>query len=184
MVKNLAHLAKKGNSQVQTKVTPIVKSKVVEPKTIEEPKIVTPKEMISNLLEDINTLTKAPVEVVIPDEIQLTTEEKEASTWLQEQVALLSEESELLRSEIRALQAENDGLRNNYGGVHENGLNSENNDNRVASSVINLFNELQNNLISMGVNQQTGKPNLFIAPVEFLKRMIMYFPFLDNEKKF
>ena len=46
-----------------------------------------------------------------------------------------------------------------------------------------LFNEIQDNYISM-YNPATGKSGLVIAPIAFMNRLIMFFPFLESEKKY
>ena len=71
--------------------------------------------------------------------------------------------------------------------MKENDNNSTNdigNDGQIKNSVVKLFNEIQENYFSMGKNPHTGQPNLIIPPIAFMNRMIQFFPFLDNEKKF
>ena len=51
------------------------------------------------------------------------------------------------------------------------------NDGQVAQNVIRVFNELQGNYFQY-------QQNFIIYPVAFMNRLIMYFPFLQNEKRF
>lgn len=189
MSKNLTRLAKKGkeNNAPPKQKAPVVNKTVEKVETpIIKVKVPTTEETVLSIIDNIDVLTgKSDIEIVENVEETSseapTTMEKEATRWLQEQVELLTAENEQLRADLEQL---NDYYNPNPNGP-QNDLykpTSTHNDSNVG--VINLFNEIQTNLISMGINQQTGMPNLIIAPINFLNRMIAFFPFLENEKRF
>lgn len=188
MGKNLARLAKKGKAEAPQKPT-IAKpaNKVAE--EVKEPvveiKVPSTDETVMSILDDITKLTGSSktevIEAVENIEELPTTMEKEATGWLQEQVELLTAENEQLRADIAQL---NDYYNSNPNESQNGSFELRGVHNETNAGVINLFNEIQTNLMAMGINEQTGKPNLFIAPINFLNRMVAFFPFLENEKRF
>lgn len=208
-VKNLAQIAKKNTGT--TKVQPVVKQSPVKsapkapvmladvivpvdavpaPVQAPAPKPNNVSDVVNGLLQDINMLTAKPVEEVVATEevIVDTSEERHGNEWLEEQIQLLTQESDQLRDELMQARNEYDNL---YTAMQNNGMMpqevqmqyGQGND-AVKMGVLALFNELQQNLLAMGVNQETGVPNFQIYPVGFLNRMMVFFPFLENEKRY
>ena len=91
--------------------------------------------------------------------------------WLEEQVSTLTNELDLLRNEYVMLLEKQQNMLNGY-------------DEKIKNSVIVLFNELQQNHISLGVDPNTGIGNFRIYCPGFLNRMIKFFPFLEEIKQF
>jgi len=156
---------------------------------VQAPKPNNVTDVVNGLLQDINMLTAKPAEEVIEPEVEGdTSEERHGSEWLEEQVQLLTQESGQLRYELEQARSEYNNL---YVAMQNNGMMpqqaqmqyGEGND-AVKMGVLTLFNELQQNLLAMGINQETGAPNFQIYPVGFLNRMMVFFPFLENEKRF
>lgn len=181
MAKSLVSLAK-GKSKKTTPeptVKKVEEKKVVKPITPEEERNIKARETVEKLLQDIplNPNQKANDEL-----IEIDGEEKQTnpvgSEWLEEQIALLQTENETLKRDYSKIFAENKRLRDGVG------ISSDSNQDEIKATVIKLFNELQSNYISMGMNQITGAPNFIINPVGFMNRLIMFFPFLANERKF
>jgi hypothetical protein len=164
----------------------IVKAPVVKKEEVKVPeKMLTPE-------EERDLKTKAKVEELLDGvDMTLKTEEKKEEileitpepdskdvNWLEEQASKLSEENERLKSE--ATLAKND-----YSRIFEafqelkNGvtLNTSNSDGQLQTKVIELFNEIQAQYLSLG-------NNLIIYPAAFLNRLIRFFPFLDEYKRF
>jgi hypothetical protein len=174
---NLLKLAK-GTSE--KKATPAKKAtKVVEKKlTPEEQRNLKAKETVKNLLDGVD------LEITTKKEELLEVEEepKSGDIWLQEQVALLASENEILKTELmvakndfQKLLAENQALKNGGGAQ---------NDGNIKAGVLTLFHEIQSNYIKMGFDPLTHNPNLIIPPAAFMNRMILFFPFLQQEKRF
>lgn len=190
MAKNskLINLATGTKKPVQKEV--VKKEKVVEKKlTPDEERDLKAKARVDELLNG------AKLDITPKAKEDLLEIEGEApadagnSEWLQEQVALLTSENELLK-------IENDGLKKNYQKIfNENqqikagaGIQS---DGDLKTGVLTIFHELQSNYIKMGFNQQPrqemvlqGEPNFRIHPAAFINRLIVFFPFLANEKRF
>ena len=182
--KNLVKLAKstnKNNATVQEKktVTPTEK----KPSNPKEERDLKAKQRVDDLLKDvpltINELNSKNDNSGLSGSSNKTPEL--TSEWLEEQVGLLSTDVETLRSELGKAKAdykkifdENQQLR---GGANVN-------DSVIKSKIVELFNELQGNYMSMGKNPINGAPNFIISPAAFMNRMILFFPFLQGEKKF
>jgi hypothetical protein len=116
------------------------------------------------------------------DELLEVEPEVKGNEWLQEQVSLLSSENVVLRNDLDVAKdsyarifAENQRIKTGAGIADEGVLKSQ---------VIKLFHELQSNYINMGKDQYTGDPNFRIIPGAFLNRLIQFFPFLQQEKRF
>jgi len=152
------------------------KPAVKEP-TAEEIRDQKAKETIEKLLEDspITTLDKKEEDLLILDETP--EEEPKGVEWLEEQVGLLSQKNEAITAELKVISIENEQLR---GGV----VPTTTNDGEVKGVVIKLFDELQTQLINRGVNPNTGNPNFVIHTVAFMNRLIKFFPFLEQMKRY
>jgi uncharacterized small protein (DUF1192 family) len=182
--KSLLKLAKRNKEVSSTKKKENI---IVNPITPEEERDLKAKETVNELLKDVNLNLDKNNEIINTSSNIGTKENKSGVEWLEEQVALLSEENERLHNE--AIQAKDDYRKifDDYQRIKNKGsviLNENNDDNIIKSTVIKLFNEIQANYFNMGMNQRTGQPNLILPPVAFMNRMIMFFPFLIDEKKF
>ena len=167
--KNLSKLVKK-TAAAKPIVTPVEindeENKAIQSTTINE--------SVNSLLSDIKELTSSKSTDLITKNEDVSKkniisgEQREATNWLEEQITRLTEENDELRTTLE--------MYSNPREIHS--------ETETSASVINLFNELQGNLINMGVNEQTNQPNLIIYPIPFLMRMIEFFPFLRTEKRF
>ena len=176
---NLLKLAK-GTSE--KKATPAKKTtKVVEKVlTPDEARNLKAKETVKNLLDGVDLEITTKKEELL----ELATDngpEKSGDIWLQEQVALLASENEILKTELmvakndfQKLLNENQTLKNGGGA----------NDGNIKAGVLTLFHEIQSNYMKMGFDPMTHNPNLIIPPAAFMNRMILFFPFLQQEKRF
>jgi len=178
MAKNdLIGLAKSGTATTKKPAAkkPAAKKPVVKKPTAEELRDLKAKETVEKLLEDspINTLEKKE-DLLELDETPV--EEPKGVEWLEEQVTLLTQKSEALAAELNVVQIENQQLRS---GTDVSGSN----DGEVRKVVVQLFNELQENYIKMGIDNQ-GIGNFRIYTPGFLNRMIKFFPFLDEVKRY
>ena len=117
------------------------------------------------------TLEKKDDLLVLDEETPVAGDSNDVE-WLQEQVAVLSEANEQLRSDLEAasIGAPAPGAGGNEGALKQ--------------SVVALFNELQENHLKLGTNPQTGVGNFRIYCPGFLNRMMVFFPFLREHKKY
>ena len=174
---NLVKLAK-GNKE--TPIAPAVKEEVKVPEKVltpEEERDLKTKAKVEELLDgvDMNLKTEEKKEEIL--EVAPEPDSKDVN-WLEEQVSKLSEENERLKSE--ATLAKND-----YSRIFEafqeqkNGvtLTTSNSDGQLQAKVVELFNEIQAQYLSLG-------NNLIIYPAAFLNRLIKFFPFLDGHRRF
>jgi hypothetical protein len=174
---NLVKLAKgnRKNSTTPVAKKPVVVKEVEKPKTPEEVRDFKAKQRVEELLSGVE-LTPKKEEL-----LELESEEpKEGVDWLEEQVSLLSEQNEHLRSELSVTKADYAKLFDDMQRLKSGG----NVDDGTKTKVVELFNELQNAHLTMGYNPSTNAPNLIIAPVAFMNRLIMFFPFLQGLKRF
>ena len=178
MAKNLINLAKGGK-----KASPATK-KVAEKKEVEKPispaeeRDLKAKARVEELLEGVQ-LTPDKKEDLLELEAP---EEKKGAEWLEEQVTLLNEQNEALRSELvlakddySRIFAEMQRFKSGIGIVG---------DGEIKGQVVNLFEELQANYISRGIDPMTNLPVFEIRPVAFMNRLIMFFPFLNQYKRY
>jgi len=179
MAKNLIGLAKGGNKKpVSLPTKPVVKKVVEEKMTPAEERDLKAKAKVEELLQDVNLSPNPKEDLIEIDENQVDT--PPSSEWLEEQVTLLTANNELLRSELALIKEEYFLLKN--GGAVD-GANVSN-DGAVAAKVIELFNELQENHIKFGTDMNTGIGNFRIYCPGFLNRMIVFFPFLENARRY
>jgi len=167
--------AKKTTRKTAAKKTtrkPVAKKPEPTPQEIRDKKA---KETVSKLLEDspITTLEKKD-ELLELDETP-TPEEPKGVEWLEEQVTLLGQKNQDLTAELDVLKIENQQLKAG-GSISKN-------DGDVKKVVVDLFNELQENYIRMGVDNR-GVGNFRIYTPGFLNRMIKFFPFLNEHKRY
>ena len=185
MAKNLINLAKSSKSvttlksKESTKKTTV--NKPVEKKlTPEEQRNLKAKETVEKLLEDSPIVTLEKKEELL--EIDEEPQQPKGVDWLEEQVTLLSEKNDALTAELalakgdyQKLFEEHQQIRNGFGV-------SDNSD--VKAKVFELFDELQTNHLRMGTDPQTGVGNFRIYCPGFLNRMLAFFPFLNEVKRY
>lgn len=150
-----------------------------------------PEEKVS--VETVDEQAKARVEKLVdevtldpqPNDLLVLEDEKDgvifddgSLEWLKEQVGTLSEEREVLRAEVA--QAKED-----YARLFEENqsLKQVEPDAHMKSAITRVFHELQSNHMKMGKDPATGKPNFVVIVPAFLNRLIMFFPFLESEKR-
>ena len=181
--KNLINLAKgkpaaKPAVKKTTPKKPAAKPVVKEP-TPEEVRDLKAKETVEKLLEDspLTTLNKKD-ELLEFDENP--PEASKGVEWLEEQVALLTEKNEALKAELALAKEDIQKLEFD---VQQGRVGGASNEGEVKTAVLQLFNEIQENHIKLGVNEQ-GVGNFRIYCPGFLNRMIKFFPFLDQHKRY
>lgn len=174
---NLIKLAK-GSDKKATPAKKAVVKEVEKVLTPEEARDVKAKEKVKELLEGVDLSLKSKNN----DELLEVEEEPKGSEWLQEQVSLLASENQILKNELDMAKdgyakifAENQRIKSGTG-IADDG--------EIKGQVIKLYHELQSNYMNMGKDQYTGEPNFRIVPGSFLNRLILFFPFLQKEKRF
>ncbi len=170
--KNLAAIVK-GNKSTKPA------AKVIEkPKTPEEERDLKVKETVNSLLQDVNLNPKDKELLdIVPIEVQTPVSDPEMTSgkdWLREQLELLTSENESLRIEL-------DEAKENYNKILNENLKLKERPNinlgETDKNLIRLFNELQDNHLKL-------QENFVIVPVAFMNRLIMFFPFLREFKKY
>ena len=163
--------------------------------TVKAPAVKKVEEVVEKVLtpeEERDLKTKAKVEELLDGvEMTLKTEEKKEDlvevvpepdskdvNWLEEQASKLSEENERLKSEITLAKTDYSKIFEAFQDL-KNGvtLNTSNSDGQLQAKVVQLFNEIQAQYLSLG-------NNLIIYPAAFLNRLIKFFPFLDEQRRF
>ena len=174
--KNLAAVAKKNSitkktsatRKSATKAVPQKPATEVDDKTLRDQKVqTTVQELLKDSplieLDEISNEERTETEEVVVD--------NESVEWLKEQLGAQAQEIEGLRIELSNAKNEQTNVTNTV------------NDSDMRKTVVNVFNELQNNYLSMGFSP-TGRPNFIINPLGFMNRMIEFFPYLVEHKKF
>lgn len=188
--KNLINLAKGSKSAttkkpVNKKLTTkkSVEKKPVEKKlTVEEERDLKAKETVEKLLEDSPIVSLEKKEELLEID-EPTVEEPKGVEWLEEQVTLLSEKNAALNAELSLAREDYNTLMVNIQQGKMGDVAANSNDGDVKTGVIQLFNELQENHIKLGVNDQ-GIGNFRIYCPGFLNRMVKFFPFLEQIKRY
>ena len=169
--------AKKTTTRKPAAKKPAAKKATPKPEpTPEEVRDQKAKATVEKLLEDspIVTLDKKD-DLLELDETPK--EEPKGVEWLEEQVTLLGQKNEALEAENKVLKADLQvAMSRASAGISKN-------DGDVKKVVIDLFNELQENYIRMGVDAR-GLGNFRIYTPGFLNRMIKFFPFLADHKRY
>jgi hypothetical protein len=170
----LLNLAKSGGKKASPAKKTGTKEKEITP---EEQRDLKAKAKVKELLDGASL---APPKE--DDLLEISKEEQHGTEWLQEQVSALSSENQLLKADLNAAKedyqkvfAENQRIRTGAGIQDESAL---------KTGVLTIFHEIQSNYLKNPGNTQYGTPNFVIVPPAFLNRMIMYFPFLQKEKRF
>ena len=145
-----------------------VAKKTTAKKSAAEERDLKAKKTVEKLLEDSPIITLDKKEELL--EFDESSQEPNGIEWLEEQVTLLTQKNKALNLELNTIQ-----LKQNTGVSIDDG--------DVKKVVIQLFNELQENYIKMGVDKQ-GMGNFRIYTPGFLNRMIKFFPFLEKVKRY
>jgi hypothetical protein len=169
--KNLLKLAKGGGKSTTPAKKTGAKVKV-KPITPEEERDLKAKAKVKELLDGVSLAPKKE-----EDLLEISSEEQHGTEWLQEQVAALSSENQLLKADLATAKEDYQKLRLKEG-------NPSIQDDALKTGVLTIFHEIQSNYLKNPGNTQYGTPNFVIVPPAFLNRMIMYFPFLQQEKRF
>lgn len=182
---DLINLAKTGKSVTKKKAAtkkkpvakkkPTVKKPVVKKATPEELRDEKAKKTVEKLLENSPITTLEQKEELIELETPVI-EEPKGVEWLEEQVTLLTEKNAELTFNYEKAFQENQNLKS---GVNTN----TSNDGELKKVVIELFDELQENHLKLGVDKN-GIGNFRIYCPGFLNRLIKFFPFLEELKRY
>ena len=162
------------NDMAQKNLFKLAKGSVKTPEKEDVKPVLTPeeerdlkaKQKVKELLQDV------PMTIAEKEELlEIESTPKKEGEWLEEQVNLLSEQVETLRNELAQSKEDYQKIFTEYQYVKNN------DDSELKPIIIRLFNEIQDNHISMG-------RNFIIHPPSFLERLIMFFPFLAKEKRY
>lgn len=154
-----------------TPTKPKVEPVVAVPPTPAELRAEKAKKKVEEVLDDsiiLNGIKPNESENVAEE---VVVEEPKGVEWLEEQIQILTETN-------THLIAENAALKNNNNGAIENPNGSQND-----AMVIQLFNELQENYIGRGLDMN-GNPLFQIYPLAFMNRLIKFFPYLADHKRY
>lgn len=196
LTKNLIKLSKgkKKENIITEKNSKSKPKKSVEKKlTPEEERDLKAKEKVEELLKGVSILNEIKNENGKTtnnntSENTNTPEDNNNIDWLSEQTSQLSEQVEALQVELQnakddysKIYREYQELKNGGGFIHE--VNNNIDGEIIKNNVIKLFNEIQVNYFNM-MNPMTGQSTLIIYPKAFMSKLIQFFPFLIEEKKF
>jgi len=165
LAKSSKTASKKTTPKKTTRKTVRTKKPTAIKLTPSEERDLKAKAKVDELLQGVDLDLNKKKDLIVLDETPKKNDRTLA--WLEEQVALQAKEIETLRTELANTKA-------NGGNVDEN----------LKGTVIALFNELQDNHIKLGTNHQTGVGNFRIYTPGFLNRLIKFFPFLNEVKKY
>lgn len=146
--------------------------KPAEPKlTPEQERDLKAKQRVEELLKDADLTPPNGddnlLELVDENDTE-TKEEPKGVEWLEEQIQILVDRN-------KVLEVENEQLKQS-GGVDTQG---------VKESVVRLFDELQGNYLKMGPHPTIPNRGSFVIYTPgFLNRMIKFFPFLEDFRRF
>ena len=180
---NLMKLAK-GKKKIILKAPAIKKEEVKVPEKVPE-KVLTPEEerdlktkaKVEELLDGVNMTLKTEEKKEDFIEVEPEPNSKDVN-WLEEQVSKLSEENESLKSEAALAKSDYSRIFEAFQEL-KNGvtLNTSNSDEQLQVKVIELFNEIQAQYLSIGTT------SIIFTPA-FLNKLIKFFPFLDEHRRF
>jgi hypothetical protein len=177
--KSLVKFAKGKGKETKIPAKPKVVAPVEKPLTPEEERDIKAKEKVASLLEGVDLTLKKDPELleVAPEEAE--DEVSNDVDWLQEQVQKLAEDNDRLKSEAEVAKGDYAKIYDAYqqlkGGVSLSA--PDGNTEAIRLKVVQLFNEIQAQHLSL-------RHNFIIYPEAFLNRLIVFFPFLDREKRY
>jgi len=180
---NLINLAKGKGKGKPAPVKKVVEKKVEEKPQLspEEERDLKAKQKVSELLKDVPLTLEKKEELLEIDEPTPSVEH--GMEWLEEQVTLLNEQNELLKSELALAKGDYARIFEDYQNLR-NGVAGSASDAGVRMKVIELFNEIQTNHVKLGTDPNTGIGNFRIYCPGFLNRLITFFPFLAEYKRY
>jgi hypothetical protein len=126
------------------------------------------KETVSKLLDEVPLMNKKE------DKKMDNSEVKKGTEWLEEQLQVLTEKNEVLEKEAVEAKTNYKKIFDDFQKLKQSKAGESNPE---KEKVLQLFNELQDNYKKMGQNFRVYFP-------AFLNRMVMFFPFLSNHKKY
>jgi hypothetical protein len=171
---NLVKLAKGNAGKTTTakpKTTKAPAKKAEKPLTPAQERDLKAKQKVEELLQDVELTPKKDEEL-----LEVESEPIKGVDWLEEQVTTLSDENTRLKGELTVAKRDYEKLFAEFQKVKTGGV-SVSDDSALKVNIIKLFNEIQANHMALG-------RNFVIVPPAFLNRLIMFFPFLNDEKKF
>jgi hypothetical protein len=176
---NLVKLAK---GKKEAPVAPAVKEEVKVPEKVltpEEERDLKAKAKVDELLDGIKL---TPDTEKKDDLLEVADEDEEPKgvEWLEEQMTRLVEENEKLKAEAELAKGDYAKLFAAFQQQKNTVVLNDNpngTDTALKAKVVQLFNELQANWLSLG-------HNFIIVPPAFMNRLIMFFPFLEDQKRF
>ena len=178
---NLVKLAK-GGKKVSSAAPAVKKEEVIVPEKVltpEEERDLKTKAKVDELLDGVK-LTLEPEKKEDLLEVAEDDDEPKGIEWLEEQMSRLTEENEKLKAEANLAKEDYEHLYSTFQ-QQKNGVvlndNPNASDTLLKTKVVQLFNEIQANHLALG-------HNFIIVPVAFLNRLILFFPFLDEHKRF
>ena len=174
---NLVKLAKGlPDKKVKAPIVKKVKEEVEKVLTPNEERDLKAKAKVDELLDGVKLTPETKKEELLEVDVEVDDEPK-GMEWLEEQVTKLAEENEKLKSEAALAKEDYSKLFQSFQQLKNNIAPVENSDGMLQAKVVQLFNELQANHLSMG-------GNFIIYPVGFMNRLIVFFPFLEKYKRF
>lgn len=175
---NLVKLAKSSN-EIKKKTTAVKKTtKVEKVLTPEEERDLKAKQKVNELLKDVDLVPKKESDTLL--ELDEEAKEDKGIDWLEEQLTALSDENAKLKSELEVAKGDYSKLFAEFQKSKQTGevtLSNNDIDTPTKASLVKLFNEIQANHLALG-------RNFVIVPPAFLNRLVMFFPFLEGEKRF
>jgi len=163
--KDVIGIAKSSKSTRKPAARKTTRKPATKKLTPEQERDLKAKQKVEELLEDVELTPKKD------DLLEFVEEEKQEPKgveWLEEQLEVLSKRNQ-------ELEAENQQLKE--GGVVPS--------DEVKDAVVRLFDELQSNYLKMGPHPNIpNRGNFTIFTPGFLNRMIKFFPFLVDHKKY
>jgi len=181
----LANLAKKNSAKKTTKG--VVKEKKITEKVVEEKKdeILNEKESeiknkVNKLIEHVDLLkNNIGTGKSNTDENLDESKKNDESPELKKDKTIIWYEEQLndMYAKYELLQKENEVLKIQQGNGNTSLDSESTNDKKVRETVLVLFEEIQTGYMNLG-------RNFIIYPKGFLERLIMFFPFLSNYRKF
>jgi hypothetical protein len=186
--KQLVNLAKGSIKKPVAEKVVKVAEKVLTP---DEERDLKAKETVKSLLDGVDLSITKPKEdlLEVADDDTPPIPGDGGDIWLQEQVAALTSENENLRNELSVAKSDYQRIFNENQQI-KNGLGVQT-DGDLKNGILTIFHELQSNYMKMGFSSAPrqevipqGEPNFRIAPAAFINRLIMYFPFLKDQKRF
>lgn len=178
--KNLASLSKTATTKTTKKTTNGRKKsttstgtktsakKTTTKKDVVDERALKAKETVNKLLDEVSLINKKE------ESKPQSTEIKKGTEWLEEQLQILTEKNEVLEKEAVIAK---DNYRKIFEDYQKLKQSKADETSPEKQKVLQLFNELQDNYGRLGQNFRVYFP-------AFLNRMVMFFPFLSNHKKY